>query len=85
MSKSKNLVNMMATHTRDNPSFPYSQQRQKIFRDGIINWQLLTDKKKLVNQPKVDQITNYSKQRLDNLLRAVDLGKNSAESQVDEP
>lgn len=76
---------MMATHTRDNPSFPYSQQRQKIFRDGIINWQLLTDKKKLVNQPKVDQITNYSKQRLDNLLRAVDLGKNSAESQVDEP
>lgn len=79
MSKSKNLVTMMASHTRDNPSFPYSQQRQKIFRDGIINWQHWNDKKKLVNQNKVDQISNYSKQRIDNLLRAVELGKNNSE------
>ena len=75
MSNSKNLVNMMSTFTRENPSFPYNQGRQKIFRDGVINWQHMQDKKKMVNQGRVDQITNYSKQRIDNLLKAVEEGK----------
>ena len=84
MSKSKNLVTMMATFTRDNPSFPYSQQRMKIFREGLINWQQLADKKKVVNQNKVDQISNYSKHRIDNLLSAVNLGKNVTEGHGEE-
>lgn len=33
----------------------------KIFRDGVINWQHINKEKKLVNQSKVDWITNYSK------------------------
>lgn len=80
MSNSKNLVNMMSTFTRENPSFPYNQGRQKIFRDGVINWQHMQDKKKMVNQGRVDQITNYSKQRIDNLLKAVEEGKQYGES-----
>lgn len=38
MAKSKNLINMISTITRENPCFPYNQGRIKIFRDGHINW-----------------------------------------------
>ncbi len=65
ISKSKNLLTMIATITRENPSFPYNQGRVKIFRDGVINWQHINKEKKLVNQGKVDSISNYSKQRLE--------------------
>jgi len=40
----------------------------------------MQDKKKMVNQGRVDQITNYSKQRIDNLLKAVEEGKQYDES-----
>lgn len=74
MGKSKNLMNMIATITRENPSFPYNQGRMRIFRDGTINWQHIKDKK-LVNQNRVDAIANYSKQRLEQLNRVVDLAQ----------
>ena len=38
MAKSKNLINMISTITRENPCFPYNQGRIKIVRDGHINW-----------------------------------------------
>ena len=67
MSKSKNLTNLIGTVTRENPSFPYNQGRLKIFRDGVINWQHINKEKKLVNQQKVDWITAYSKNRLEDM------------------
>lgn len=79
MSKSKNLVNMIATITRENPSFPYNQSRVKIFRDGNINMHQINKEKKLVNQEKVDSVANYSKQRLDDLTRIIDLVKQYGE------
>ena len=75
MGKSKNLIQMIATITRENPSFPYNQGRIKIFRDGMINWQHVNKDKKLVNQGKVDSIANYSKTRLDILNKVVELAK----------
>ena len=36
----------------------------KIFKDGNINWQNLANKKNLINEKKVEVITNYSKSRL---------------------
>ena len=75
MGKSRNLMTMIATITRENPSFPYNQSRIKIFRDGIINWQHINKEKKLVDQGKVDSIANYSKQRLENLNRVVEMSQ----------
>ena len=54
MSKSNNLFRMIEQITKENPSFPYNQQRIKIFRDGFINWQHLNNKKNIVNQSKVE-------------------------------
>ena len=61
--------------TKENPSFPYNQQRIKIFRDGFINWQHLNNKKNIVNQSKVEQISNYSRNRLEKLAKAIETGK----------
>lgn len=72
MGKSRNLMTMIATITRENPSFPYNQGRIKIFRDGIINWQHINKEKKLVDQSKVDSVANYSKKRLEKLNRVVE-------------
>ena len=55
----------------------------KIFRDGVINWQHINKEKKLVNQSKVDWITNYSKQRLENLNQVIGLA-NASEVQPEE-
>ena len=49
MAKSKNLINMISTITKENPCFPYNQGRIKIFGEGTINWQLVNKDKKLVN------------------------------------
>ena len=82
MAKSKNLLNMIATITRENPSFPYNQGRIKIFRDGVVNWQHINKDKKLVSQGKVDAISAYSRQRLEQLNRIIDLAKQMADSTV---
>ena len=66
---------MIASITRENPSFPYNQGRVKIFRDGTINWQHINKEKKLVNQNRVDSIGNYSKARLEQLNKSVDLAR----------
>jgi hypothetical protein len=75
LSKNQNLYRMMEQFTRENPSFPYNQQRVKIFREGVINWQQMNKKNNLVNQTRVDHITRYSKQRLANLARAIEAGR----------
>ena len=75
MSKSKNLFRMIEQMTKENPSFPYNQQRMKIFRDGFINWQHLNNKKSIVNQTRVEQISNYSRQRLERLSQSITYGK----------
>merc|ERR1712004_77192 len=75
LSKNQNLYRMIEQITRENPSFPYNQQRIKIFREGVINWQHMNKKNNLVNQTRVDHITRYSKQRLANLARAIEAGK----------
>ena len=76
MGKSNNLLTMISTITRENPTFPYNQGRVKIFRDGVINWQHQNKGKKLVNQTKVDWITNYSKKRLTLLNQVIEQAKN---------
>jgi hypothetical protein len=40
----------------------------------------MQDKKKMVNQTRVDQISNYSKQRIENLLKTVEDGKQYGET-----
>lgn len=72
LSKSQNLMNLITTLTRENPSMPVNQGRMKIFREGDVNWQLMNKERKLVNQSKVDQIANYSKQRLNDFTRLVE-------------
>ena len=84
LSKNQNLYRMIEQITRENPSFPYNQQRIKIFREGVINWQHLNSKKNLVNQTRVDHITRYSKQRLANLARAIEAGKGPGSSDQQE-
>ena len=81
MGKSRNMMTTIATITRENPSFPYNQGRIKIFRDGIINWQHINKEKKLVDQGRVDQVTNYSKQRLEMLNRIVEESTTSSKQQ----
>jgi len=55
MGKSKNLMTMIATITRENSSFPYNNQsRMRLFRDGTINFQNVNRDKKLVDQARVD-------------------------------
>ena len=66
--------------TRENPSFPYNQGRLKIFRDGVINWQHINREKKLVNQSKVDYITNYSKKRMDELNKVLKIAEKMGEN-----
>lgn len=66
---------MIEQMTKENPSFPYNQQRIKIFKEGIINWSNQNNKKGLLNQTRVDHITKYSKQRLANLAKAIESGK----------
>lgn len=80
LSKNQNLYRMIEQITRENPSFPYNQQRIKIFREGVINWNHLNSKKNLVNQTRVDHITRYSKQRLANLAKAIEAGKGTGSS-----
>lgn len=80
MSKSKNMHNLIVTMTRENPSFPYNQSRLKIFRDGVINWQHINKEKKIVNQSKVDWITNYSKARVDELNRVLKIAEKMSET-----
>ena len=66
--------------TRENPSFPYNQGRLKIFRDGVINWQHINREKKLVNQSKVDYITNYSKKRMEELNKVLKIAEKMGEN-----
>ena len=40
-----NLLNLIGSITRENPSFPYNQGKMKIFRDGMINWQYINKEK----------------------------------------
>ena len=45
-----------------------SQQAVKLFKEGLINWSNLPQShKNLVTEQRVNQISNYSKQRLANL------------------
>ena len=80
MCKSRNMHNLIQTMTRENPSFPYNQGRLKIFRDGVINWQHINREKKLVNQSKVDYITNYSKKRMDELNKVLKIAEKMGEN-----
>ena len=84
LSKNQNLYRMIEQITRENPSFPYNQQRIKIFREGVINWQHMNKKNNLVNQTRVDHITRYSKQRLANLARAIEAGKVTGSQEQEE-
>jgi len=75
LSKNQNLYHMIEQMTKENPSFPYNQQRIKIFKEGVINWKNQNNKNGLLNQTRVDHITKYSKQRLANLAKAIEAGK----------
>lgn len=75
MSKNKNLSKMIEQMTKENPSFPYDQKRMKIFRDGYINWQHMNSRRNIVSRDKVDQISNYSRDRLEKLQKAIETGK----------
>jgi hypothetical protein len=56
---------MIESITKENPSFPITQQSVKLFKEGTINWSNLPQSHKhLVTEQRVTQINNYSKQRL---------------------
>jgi len=53
---------MIGQITKENPSFPMTQQPVKMFREGPINWTNLPQNyKNLITEQRVSKITNYSK------------------------
>lgn len=56
---------MIEQITKENPSFPMTNQAVKLFKEGTINWSNLPQSHKhLVTEQRVNQIQNYNKQRL---------------------
>ena len=48
----------------------------------MINWQHINKEKKLVNQSKVDWITNYSKKRVEELNKVLKMAEKMGEAVV---
>ena len=69
LTKNKNITRIIEQITRENPSIPITQTNMRLFKDCNINWSSLAQSHKhMVTEAKVNQISNYSKQRLTNLV-----------------
>mmetsp|Transcript_8863 Transcript_8863/g.8248 ORF Transcript_8863/g.8248 Transcript_8863/m.8248 type:complete len:243 (+) Transcript_8863:7074-7802(+) len=68
MVKNQQMIRVIEEWAKNNQHFPINQNRVKIFKQGIVQW---NNKTNLVNQQTLERVGNYSKERLNKFQKAL--------------